>query len=63
MMEDLTNDLVVMGNFEWEDYKQSKVVFRESNSGKFRLTIWKPNLLQKLLIWFGIFKYPIWNGK
>ena len=50
------------GDFFWKDNKRdAEVGFKFNENGK-HLVIWKPNLLQRLLIWLKIIKDPRYNG-
>ena len=42
--------------------KYSKYDMQDSGSGC-KIKIWKPNVFQKIIYWFGIAKDPRYNGK
>lgn len=51
------------GDYRWTDETRKEVKFVENTDGRFTISIWKPNVLQRFFYWVGLLKDPRFNGK
>jgi len=54
--------MIKKDNFYWEDEDNFNVIFKENKNGKFNVKFYKPSLLKRIFIWFGIIKNRRYNG-
>ena len=51
------------GNFEWKNGLDSTITFKANKEGKFNIKFYKPNFIERILIWLKIIKDKMYDGK
>jgi hypothetical protein len=46
--------VIKKGDFEWKNGLDSEIVFKENKNGKFNVRFYKPNFIERILIWMKI---------